>query len=123
MTKEKISKEKKTTYIKSLFECDDTSIYFDKEGRGISLETFADLMITQEYRRVASDMIGDYHVSTVWLGINHAFSNVEAPTIFETMIFGGEFEDEGYMERYSTEKEALEGHKRAVELVKSEGLK
>ena len=120
MTEEEISKKEKTTYLKSLFECDKYSMYYDKSGKKISLETFADLMIDQEYRRVASDMIGDYHVSTIWLGINHAFYNVEKPIIFEMMIFGGKFEEEEYMERYSNEKEALEGHKRAVELVKKE---
>ena len=120
MTEEEISKKEKTTCIKSLFECEDNSMYFDRKGKKISLETFADFMINHEYRRVANDNIEDIHISTIWLGINHAFYTVEPPIVFETMIFGGKFEEEGYMERYSNEKEALEGHKRAVELVKKE---
>lgn len=57
-------------------------------------------------------------VSTVWLGLDHQYGD-GPPLIFETMVFtektdkglGGE-ED---MERYSTEAEAIEGHKRMVE--------
>ncbi len=52
-------------------------------------------------------------VSTVFLGLNHNFGD-GPPVLWETMIFGGEHDQ--YQERYSTRKEALEGHRRAVEL-------
>lgn len=49
-------------------------------------------------------------VSTVWLGLNHAFG-AGPPVIFESMVFDtrdsmGEVD----CERYSTEAEALAGH-------------
>lgn len=58
-------------------------------------------------------------VSTVFLGINHSFGS-GPPVLWETMIFGGEFND--YQERYHTYEEAVEGHRRAVALVKGESV-
>ena len=56
-----------------------------------------------------------YFVSTVWLGLNHNYGEGK-PLIFETMVFPekGNYSDI-YMERYSTEQEAIEGHNRLVE--------
>ena len=118
---DKISKEEKPTFVKSTFECDEYSMFYDKEGKKVSLKAWNNLMMDQEYKIVASDMIGDCHISTVWFGLNNSFYKTKAPIIFETMIFGGKFEEENYMETYCTEEEALKGHKRAVELVKKEG--
>ncbi len=54
-----------------------------------------------------------YFVSTVWLGLDQSFSFLEphAPLIFETMVFSkkGKY-SELDMDRYATEKEALQGH-------------
>ena len=69
-------------------------------------------------RIVALDGIGDIHVSTVFLGLDHSFGRGE-PLLFETMIFGGEHD--GYQERYSTRKAALDGHVKALALVTPEG--
>jgi hypothetical protein len=38
-------------------------------------------------RRVAQDDIGDYKVSTVFLGLDHQLSPEGPPEIFETMVF------------------------------------
>lgn len=46
-------------------------------------------------------------VSTVFLGLNHAFAQ-DRPVLFETMIFGGD--NDQFQERYYTWKEAEEGH-------------
>lgn len=53
-------------------------------------------------------------VSTVWLGLDHSFTGGK-PLIFETMVFPKE-DDFGEldMDRYSTEKQAIAGHKRMV---------
>lgn len=69
-------------------------------------------------RHVANDFIGSgkIHVSTIFLGMDHNFGGGK-PILFETMIFGGKHND--YQERYHTWKEAELGHKKAVELVKS----
>jgi hypothetical protein len=57
---------------------------------------------------------GEVVVSTVFLGMDHSF-NVGTPVLFETMIFGGEYDQ--FQERYCTWDEAEEGHKVACELV------
>jgi hypothetical protein len=67
-----------------------------------------------EGRRVNKTTIGDVRISTVFLGLDHGIYE-DKPMLFETMIFGGEYDD--YQERYSTWEEAEEGHQRACELV------
>jgi hypothetical protein len=57
---------------------------------------------------------GEVVVSTVFLGMDHSF-NGGTPVLFETMIFGGEYDQ--FQERYCTWDEAEEGHKVACELV------
>ena len=62
--------------------------------------------------------IGDYIVSTVDLGIDHSFGFGE-PLYYETMIFEKNYRNSlDYQERYSTEKEARKGHKKAIKYVK-----
>lgn len=58
-------------------------------------------------------------VSTVWLGLDHAFGP-GPPLIFETMIFIDGW-TESYMDRYTTEAEAIIGHRRAVRLAEAFG--
>ena len=82
---------------------------------------WAELHRDRNYVVVASDEFkwegADIHVSTVWLGMDHNFIGTEPPIIFETMIFGGEFDE--YQWRYSTEEEAKAAHVVIVELVKT----
>lgn len=74
--------------------------------------TFEDI----EKRRVDKTILeDDVEVSTVFLGLDHQWG-VGPPILFETMVFGGEWDD--YQERYSTWDEAVEGHKRTVEKIK-----
>lgn len=69
-------------------------------------------------RRVARTYFDSIEVSTVFLAIDHGWFG--KPLWFETMIFGSEHPKLAeYQERYETWDEAIEGHKRAVELVKS----
>jgi hypothetical protein len=65
-------------------------------------------------RTVKKTELHDCKVSTVFLGINHAFAG-GAPILFETMIFGGEHD--GHCERCSTWEEAEQEHQKAIELV------
>ena len=55
-------------------------------------------------------------VSTVFLGLDHNSYCGGPPAIFETMVFGGEYDE--YQERYSTWDEAELGHKEIVERLK-----
>ena len=58
--------------------------------------------------RVGYDEIGEVHVSTVWLGLNHAWGD-GPPLIYETMVFGGDHDQ--LQNRYSTRAQAEAGHK------------
>lgn len=61
--------------------------------------------------------VDDYYISTVDLGIDHNFG-VGKPLYYETMVFKKDSWSDLYMERYSTEKEAKKGHKKAIKYVK-----
>ena|ERR1700722_16805221 len=78
------------------------------------LKSWAQWFETNE-RFVQLDTIGEVRVSTVFLGLDHSF-NAGPPLLFETMIFEGAHDL--YQERYSTWDEAVEGHRRALNLVK-----
>lgn len=68
-------------------------------------------------RRVAETfIIRETRVSTVFLGLDHRFGDrVGLPILFETMVFGGDGNAKEDCERYSTWREAEEGHQRMVE--------
>jgi hypothetical protein len=68
-------------------------------------------------KHVKDEIINGHRVSTVWLGIDHAYEE-GLPLLFETMVFNKENGwIELYCDRYSTWNESLEGHKKAVEWV------
>ena len=48
----------------------------------------------RESRIVARTKMGDAEVSTVFLGLDHNWSHVGPPVLWETMIFGGEHDQE-----------------------------
>jgi hypothetical protein len=75
------------------------------------------LLSDVKYKRVAETTLADGKwVSTVWLGLDHRFLGEGPPVIFETMVFSAKGNGDGlHQERYSTEKEAVEGHARMVE--------
>lgn len=73
----------------------------------------------QNIRHVKDEKVGEVRISTVFLGLDHAFGSGGPPLIFETMVFGGELADE--QDRYSTWDEAEAGHVAMVERVKSGG--
>lgn len=41
----------------------------------------------RERRRVGDDDVGDYHISTIFLGLDHNYDNKGLPILFETMVF------------------------------------
>jgi hypothetical protein len=68
--------------------------------------------------RLFSTEIGQSRISTVFLSMDHSLAGLigdGSPVLFETMVFGGEYDD--YQERYHTYDEAEEGHNRIVEMV------
>lgn len=70
-------------------------------------------------RRVDYTEVGSTEISTVFLGMDHLFSDDGPPEVFETMIFGGPLSDSQW--RYSTWEQAEEGHAKAVQAVKAAG--
>jgi hypothetical protein len=74
-------------------------------------------------KRVAYDELTDLNgddvrVSTVFLGLDHSYGSGK-PVLWETMIFGGE-NDQAYQERYASYEQALEGHQKAINFIKTE---
>lgn len=70
-------------------------------------------------RTVKRDEFGNILVSTVFLGLDHALLRDDnTPVLWETMIFGGEHDQ--YQERYTSHKDALKGHEKALTLITKE---
>jgi hypothetical protein len=93
---------------------------YDRDGEPIhDVLEWARLFENDEYRRIAlTNLPSGIEVSTVWLGINHRFVGDGPPLIFETMVFGGEHNEE--MWRYATENEARQGHEWVVKMLQDE---
>lgn len=69
----------------------------------------------REDRKIARTEIGGVTVSTVFLGLNHAWGD-GPPLLFETLVIEGPLD--GNMDRYSTIEEARAGHEAMCEEVK-----
>ena len=83
------------------------------------LLTWGKWLENREVRRVALTCVGEYKVSTVFLGLDHQYGDGH-PLLFETMIFGGSYgREEEYQTRCSTWEEAEQMHVNAVDLVGS----
>lgn len=74
-------------------------------------------------KRVALTEIGDFHISTVFLSIDHSLRFSGPPILFETMIYlrksdGDPYFFNDFQVRYETYQQALIGHDLAVIAVK-----
>lgn len=63
---------------------------------------------------VATKSVEECEVSTVFLGIDHGYTENGPPIVFETLVFGGPMADS--MRRYATWDEAVAGHEETVDL-------
>ncbi len=103
------------------------SLYYilesDREIRGTNdvLEWAAWFEDFENRRIDVTKLPNDVRVSTVFLGVDHNFTEDGPPLIFETMVFGGEHD--GACERYSDIKEAKAGHVCWVEMIKGNSAK
>lgn len=78
------------------------------------IHEWGDWFENSQNRIISKDTIGLQKVSTVFLGIDHAFMmSVHRPILFETMIFEGPHD--GYQVRYCTLDEAKAGHAKIVD--------
>lgn len=91
--------------------------YYDQDGKPMTHDQWIDAYTNIENRIVARTNSGHFLISTVWLGLNHQYTD-GPPLIFETMIFNEENNGEDIgCQRYSTKLEALAGHIHAIEWV------
>ena len=93
------------------------SNYYDRDGKPMTLTEWSKAVEKPDAKRVAEDTLPNgMWVSTVWLGIDHNYSDTGSPIIFETMVFPSKDGplDEQDVERYATESEAVTGHKAMV---------
>jgi hypothetical protein len=68
-------------------------------------------------RSVAQEQIGESGISTVFLGLDHSFSECGSPILWETMVFGGKLDQE--QDRCGGSREQAEAmHARMVERVR-----
>lgn len=96
----------------------DGILYYGLDGRPISRNEWVSIFSRNSERIIGSDHLNGYHVSTVWIGIDHSRDHAP-PMIFETMIFGQGPLNE-YCERYATIEEAREGHQKTVASVRQQ---
>ena len=75
----------------------DWALMFDRENRVVKKTTTTH----------------NHYVSTVFLGLDHSWTE-DKVLLFETMIFSEDKDVDEYQERYSTWKEAEEGHDKIV---------
>ena len=87
-----------------------------KETKPTNLIEWGKWYETADRRVNETKFDNDVRVSTVFLGMNHAF-DLGTPLLFETMIFGGK--EDGYCERYTTWEEAEKGHLEACLLIEN----
>lgn len=94
----------------------------DKGVQKANLEEWANYFESSDRVIKKTKLFDDsVEVSTVFLGLDHAIpENENHPLVFETMVFGGTFD--GLTERYSTYKQAEEGHEKVADGVSNGNL-
>lgn len=101
-------------------------LYYDRQGQPITRDRWVELRFgpaagrqRDRRHRVARTRLGRDagELSTVWLGMDLGFGQPAGrPLLFESMVFGGPWD--GYMARYATEREAIAGHARIVQMMR-----
>lgn len=82
-----------------------------------NLDKWAAWFQNTETRRIAFDEIEGVQVSTVFLGLDHSFSDEGPPVLWETMVFGGPMDE--HQERCAGSREQAEAmHADVVQRVK-----
>lgn len=91
-------------------------MFCDRSGKKMTLVEWSDCLLDSEYRVICEDVVGDYVITTSWIGISCADDSV--PT-FETMVFNTTIRSIIKLQRYDRENEALVGHNEMLEKYKS----
>lgn len=92
------------------------SRYYTRRGEEISLSAWVLIGGDPKLKNVQQTTLEDGRfISTIWLGIDHRYTNEGLPLIFESMVFVNDHDGRDlHCERYSTEAEALAGHARIL---------
>lgn len=94
------------------------SKYCDRQGNPLTLTQWAAALKDNSVEK--TELPNGRLVSTVWLGLDHGFGG--RPLWFETMVFAKRGDGcELDCDRYETEDEAREGHRRMVEKWSADG--
>lgn len=98
--------------------------YYDPDGNPLTSEQWIEMFETRKddttddsWWRRRTDISPDISVSTVWLGLDHRFMGDGPPLFWETMIFGGDCDQD--MWRHSSKEEAFESHERIVKALQA----
>jgi len=94
----------------------------DADHRAVptDMHEWATFFKDQNNRRVAFDKVEGFAVSTLFLGTDRPFGASGPPLLFETMVFGSDDSIQGSA-WWSTWDEAIEGHARMVDDVRTRG--
>lgn len=97
-------------------------MYYDLDGNELTIEQYAALGDRPQH--IGNTNTRKFHISTVWLGINHNWDREGPPLIFETMVFHC-YQHTGRAKRlirsewrWSSKEEATIGHGLISESVK-----
>jgi hypothetical protein len=103
--------------------CSDLFAYLDENNQVVTCadaEELAQHYSGQAKRRiVGKTRVNQFHISTVFLGINYGNTFGNRPQWFETMVFGEGDEKSAYDQyyrRYETWNQAQAGHDELVEM-------
>lgn len=86
----------------------------DKEPVPAEMLEWAAFFEDIDQRMIARDDLGEVLISTVFLGLDHSYSDEGPPLLFETMVFNTKKGEED-MYRYSSWDEAVAMHNKLVE--------
>lgn len=96
------------------------ALYYDMDGKSIDIDQWCRSNKRHE-RSLGNDIIGDYRVSTVHVGLDLSIFPGLKPVIFETMIFGPKGSQlDMWIDRYTSKFSALIGHEYACRLARGE---
>lgn len=113
----------------------DRPMYYSPDGEPLTMPQWSELMwqrheearingeIPRESWWCRKTFIGDMdtpggtEISTVWLGLDHNYMLTGPPLIWETMIFGGEWDQEQW--RYHTRAAAFDHHEEIVRALRA----
>lgn len=94
--------------------------YFDRQGNPITVEEWARLRQRYDERLVGRTTVGEYSVTTVWLGYDQTCGQSEQPRYFGTLVGRvGDMMDASREWVWADAAEAEAGHWTLVEQLKA----